>query len=288
MTTTSVSARIEADGIAHGWYFYGITRPDSLAAVMAELDGDVMTAESDYAAPLQLLEYRGLAAVVRPVHLADFSQAVLQERLRNESALEAMVRRHNGVIEAIHARQPILPAKFGTVYADAEEIVSALQPAHDVLLHQLDRLDGRDEWAVHLYADRDVVRARVAVEDPELQRLRNERAVARPGRAYFLEQQLRDKVETATEQALSTLAQEAFDRLAGSAVAGQVNPAGSPARRAGEVEILRASFLVARDSAWLFEAEVSSLADTTNGLRCDCSGPWAPYSFAGQNDEAAS
>ena len=276
--------------VEHGWYFYGITRRGALARALAGAEGEhhIVTdppPNGSDVAPLQLLEFLGLAAVVRPVLLADFTLAALRARLQNASAVEAAVRSHNRVIEAIHAQQAILPAKFGMVYAHAEEVVSALRPAHDTLVHQLYRLEGCDEWAVHLYADRAVVRERISTGDAAIRRLRDERAAARPGRAYFLEQQLRDELESATRQALVTLSQKVFDRLADHAVAGQMNPIGSAADLVGEVEILRASFLVQRDAAERFEAEVRAAADPGDGLRYESSGPWPPYSFAGQNEE---
>lgn len=265
-----------------GWYFYGITRRAPLpAALCAPLTAD------DDAAPLQLLEFSGLAAVVRPVPLADFTPAALKERLQDASVLETMVRSHNRVIEAIHAKQAILPAKFGMVHARAEDVVSALQPEHDSLLRQLTRLDDCDEWAVHAYADRTAARERVAKEDDAIRRLREERDVARPGRAYFLEQQLRDALESATENAVSTLAESTLDRLAIHAVAAQVNPVSRHSDLATELEILSASFLVRRDGTEQFADEVQSWVDSNEGLRCDYSGPWPPYSFASHDEEEA-
>ena len=282
MTTTAVETPPDADRAApeasgadaRGWYLYGITRRGPLPAVLAG-DGE------------QLLEFSALAAVVRPVSLADFSVAVLRERLHDASALEAMVRSHNRVVEAIHDRQAILPAKFGLVYTHAEDVVSALRPVHDALVHQLSRLSGCDEWAIHLYADGAVVRERISTGDPVIRRLRDEQAAARPGRAYFLGQQLRDAVDAATEQALATLAQTAFDRMAACAVAAQVNSVGAAADLTAQVEILRASFLVARDGAERFDDAVRSSADTGEGVRCESSGPWPPYSFATWDDGEA-
>jgi hypothetical protein len=290
---TAITAEPEVVGDpARGWYFYGITRRGSLdAALAAEADGAEQTnagaiAPND-AAPVQLLEFSELAAVVRAVSLADFTPAALRERLQDASVLETMVRNHNRVIEAIHAQQAILPAKFGTVHARAEDFVFALRPAHDSLLQQLARLDECDEWAVHVYADRAAVRERVAIGDEAIRRLREERAVARPGRAYFLEQQLRDAVEIATERALSAHAQSIFDELAVGAVDAQVNPIGAADDLATEPEILRASFLVRRDSVVEFTDAVRSCADSAEGLRGEYSGPWPPYSFAARVDEEA-
>jgi hypothetical protein len=291
-TDAGPAAPETAGDAALGWYLYGITRRGAPEAVLAEADGgypDVTgpAAAPGDAAPLQLLECSGLAAVARPVLLADFSPAVLQERLRSASELEAMVRGHNRVIDAIHARQAILPARLGMVYADSRDILSALRSACGTLLTQLHRLEGCDEWALHLYADRAAVQDRVATRIPAIGRLREECAAARPGRAYFLERQVRDELEAATRQSMATLAQSAFDRLAGCAVAGQVSAAGPAVDAAGEVEILRAAFLVARDGAEDFHAAVRAAADAGEGLRCEHSGPWPPYSFASWVDEEA-
>jgi hypothetical protein len=224
------------------------------------------------------------------VPLADFSRDALEERLRDASALEAIARRHNRVIEAIHERQAILPARFGTVYASARDVMSALGSARDTLLSQLVQLDGCDEWAVHLYADSAVVRERVTESDPAIRLLRDDCVGARPGRAYFLTQQLRAAVQAATRQEVVALAQRAFDRIADNAVAGTVNPVQRGAAPGKEEEILRASFLVARDRVERFEAAVVSCADTSPvaGLRGECTGPWPPYSFAVRDYEARS
>ena len=275
---------------ASGWYLYGITRRGPDAAVLADadapsVDADIAVTPVD-AAPLQLLECGGLAAVVRPVLMADFTPAVMQERLRSASGMEAIVRSHNHVVEAIHARQAILPARFGVVYAHARDIQSALRSVCDSLLPQLHRLEGCDEWALHLYAKRAVIRERVVAGNPAIARLREEFVAARPGRAYFLERQLREEMEGATRQALVALAQSAFDRLTAVAIAGQVNPIRT-ADSAREVEILRAAFLLARDDAERFDAELCSIADASEGIRCECSGPWPPYSFAVVDTEAA-
>ena len=278
-------SREPAGDATQGWYLYGVTRRGLLATTLAEADagrrmGASPTAATGDDAHLELLECCGLAAVVKPVPLADFSLAVLQEPLRSASELETMVRSHNLVIEAVHARQAILPAKFGMVYTRARDILSALRSACDTLLLQLHRLEGCDEWALHLYADRAIVQDRIAARTPAIGRLLEECATARPGRAYFLERRFRDELGAASRQALVTLAQTAFDRLAISAVAGEVNRVGSLADGASEVEILRAAFLVARDGAEHFAAEVRTVADADEGLRAESSGPWPPYSFS--------
>jgi hypothetical protein len=270
--------RIDA---THGWYFYGITTVGSLAATLLRegerrLPGD--------AVPLQLLVHSGIAAVVRPVLLDDFAPAAMNDRMKDDTLLEDMVRRHNDVVEAIHARQAILPSQFGVVYTSADDVVSALCAAHDTLLQQLHRLQGCDEWAVHLYADEPVVRQRVSETSP-IRELREAMAVARPGRAYFLEQQLRDALRDATEREFSARAHIVFDRLASYAVDGFVSPVSSSVHLPDEVEILRASFLIARDVVESFKSELHRISDNGDGVRCELTGPWPLYSFVAQSQE---
>ena len=254
---------------ASGWYLYGITRSGSLPLH-----------DDDELETLQQVEFRDLAAVVRQVPLQEFNAAALQERLQSPSALEAMVRSHNRVVEAIHRHRSILPAKLGLVHVQAESVTSGLREAHDSLLRQLERVGGCDEWAVHVYADRIAVRDRISLASPAIRRLREERAMARPGRAYFLEQQLGDAVNAATEQALWASAQQIFDCLATHAVDARVSPIACRPDAAGEEEILRASFLVRRSGAERFENELHASPAIGDGIRCDASGPWPPYSFA--------
>lgn len=259
----------------HGWYLYGITKV-GLALDMQEHEGD----------PVQLLTFGDLAAVVRPASLAEFDSEAVRERLHDEAWLETMVRSHHEVIAAIHREQAILPAKFGSVYGRAEDLKEALEQTHDALVAQLKRLEGCDEWAVHVYADRPTIERRVDAEHPTIQRLHRELASARPGRAYFLQRKLTDEIAVATEQALSDLAQAGYDHLVRCAVAGQVSPPARPADDSnGEIEILRAAFLLQRESRDTFLAELGSFAESQPGLRCEYSGPWPPYSFAGLTEE---
>ena len=185
------------------------------------------------------------------------------------------------MIAALHQQQTILPAKFGSIYDRAEDVQTAVGAAQDALLAQLERVAGCDEWAVHVFAARPAIEQRVSAEHPILQQLQHDLATASPGRAYFLQRKLDEERAAATEQALRELAQAAYEHLARWAVADRVTPPArsSPAAH-GEIEILRAAFLVPRANADPFLAEVRSCVEGRDGVRCEYSGPWAPYSFA--------
>jgi hypothetical protein len=207
-----------------------------------------------------------------------------------------MAHRHNRVIAAIHQQQTILPAKFGSVYARAEDVQTAMAEAQDALLAQLECVEGCDEWAVHMYADHPTIAQRLAAEHPTLQRLQQEVAAAPPGRAYLLQRQLDEERAAAVEQVLRELPEAAYEHLAlwaaaswpeatrGRSPRGGASRVTQPARSTpnaqGEIEVLRAAFLVRRAHADTFLAELRSYVQGRDGVHCEYSGPWAPYSFA--------
>jgi hypothetical protein len=265
---------------ATGWYLYGITRSGAHTALLADIDDP-----QDEATPLQFLECDALAAVVRPLRLADLP-AENRERPRSSAELESLVWSHNRVVDAVHAQQAMLPAKFGMVYTHDADIVAALRSAHDALLSRLDQVDGCDEWAVHLYTSRALVRETIVASDPAIRLLREACAASTRGRAYFRERQLRDDVDATTRLALETRAQQAFARLMEHAVAGQVNAITPVDDSSDDVEILRATFLIARHQTERFQSSLRIVSDG-GALRSESSGPWPPYSFAALQEDVS-
>jgi hypothetical protein len=259
-----------------GWYLYGITRrdPDSDRGSEPRDSGVLGTSGT------QVVDVGELAAIVRPVLLSDFAAETLSERAGNPAWLEEMVRGHNDVIAAAHQQQSIVPAKFGSVYASLGDLKAGLEQMEDMLRAQLARLDGADEWAVHVYAERPSVAKRVAAEDPRIQDLQRELESARPGRAYFLRRQIADELEAATDAALANLVQTAFDQLSAYARASQIDAVNRSRSDPSRTEVLKAAFLVARTDADTFLPAIGSLAESYPGIDAEYTGPWPPYSFA--------
>jgi hypothetical protein len=269
------------------WYLYGITWLRTQGGRLSEpgsgnrrqtklVTGPQLGDES-----VEVLGCGDLVAIVKLVPLAEFDTEATQESNHDAVSLEAMVRSHNEIIATIHREQAILPAKFGCLYGRAEDVRAALEQTHDALVAQLKRLEGCDEWAVHIYVDRPAVQQRVNAEHPTMRQLHQQLATARPGRVYFLQRKLADELAIATEQTLSDLAQSGYDHLARRAVAGQVNPIRRAASNvSGDWEILRAAYLVRRSNQGTFIAEIQTLAESQEGLRCEYGGPWPSYSFA--------
>jgi len=268
-----------------GWYLYGITRlnpGESAPAGTGATGHDIVDAPRDLGPAherVQLLRRGSLAAVVRQVPLADFTAEALQARLGDPTGLELLVQAHNAVISAVHRQLPVLPAKFGAVYARLDDVATAMDERHDALLAQLERVDGCDEWAVHVYVNQRIVQAQARAEqatDPALQQL----AATSPGRAYFLRRKQDDALAAKTAQVIEEVGLGAYERLAGLAADVVAGWADRPLGDDGEAEVLRAALLVRRERSDDFVAAVRACAEDGKGWRCTYSGPWPPYSFA--------
>ncbi|HVX30729.1 MAG TPA: GvpL/GvpF family gas vesicle protein [Nitrolancea sp.] len=266
-----------------GWYLYGITLGGE-----AEMPWQAITATASVDATTMRALTRGeLVAVVRSVALADFEPDILRERLSDLTALETMARAHNAVIAAIHEQQPILPAKFGSVYASLDELGASLDDAQTQFLDALRRLDGCDEWAIHLYADQSLIAQRVVDDDPELQRLRAEIEAASPGRAYFLQRKLTGAISAAVENKLLERERDMIEwlRPLTRGVVSQTAAVSGGKTQGDEVEIMRAALLIDRtrrdDLLRALQARIGGEA----GLRLEIGGPWPPYSFASEPEE---
>ena len=155
-----------------------------------------------------------------------------------------------------------------TIYADEEGVRRRLEAVRDDLVAALDRVTGRAEWGLKVYArpgdEPDVARPRETSGVAYLQRKR-EAATAR---------------RTADEDAES-VARELHDALSGAAVASRVLAPQDP-RLSGRPErmIHNGAYLVPFEQADVFRTIATQLGSARPDLIIDLQGPWPPYSFA--------
>jgi Gas vesicle synthesis protein GvpL/GvpF len=160
---------------------------------------------------------------------------------------------HDRVLENAMEHGPVLPARFGSTFADTDALIALLEREGPRLSGQLERVRGCVELAVRLslpLADR-----------PEPQ----------TGGEYLKARLAqRDESRAAVEMALEPLAEHA--------VLSQRNPA-------SDTTTLTASYLVRATEVDRFAEEVRELASRHSELSLSCTGPWPPYSFVGDESE---
>ncbi|MBL1117186.1 GvpL/GvpF family gas vesicle protein [Streptomyces sp. 110] len=243
----------------------GLTAP---AEPLAELPG------FGTGAPVRTLAAGPLTAVVQDVPAAGYDEEALRRRLSDGAELERCARAHHAVITAASALAPTVPLPLATVYLDDGRVQEALGERETSFLTALDRIAGRVEWGVKVYAPTGPPPAPEAApaEGP---------GPGGSGRAYL------DRVRTRQRgrEQRHTLALRAAERVdavvRGLAVAARrLRPHGVEVTGKHRIHVLNAAYLLDLGRERELRAALASLRRDETDVQIELSGPWAPYSFA--------
>jgi hypothetical protein len=244
-------------------YLYAVTRGLAPAA----LDGVV----GQGGARLEVLGVLDLEAVVSSVDLDEFGEDALRENLEHLDWVERTARAHDAVVQACAAAAPTAPMRLATVCLDDESVRLRLEEAYDDLAAALDRVAGREEWSVKVFAHPAPVTTAMEPAEPALA----------GGAAYLRRKKAASEERRAAEvRALEVV--EAVDReFRGLSVAARHLRAQDP-RLSGHsgTMLLNAAYLVEAGDGRRFAELVAELVRIHPGVSIACDGPWPPYSFA--------
>jgi hypothetical protein len=191
-------------------------------------------------ARLRALESDGLAAV--------YSR---HRSLRPRPSPE-LVLAHERVVEAIMARGPVLPLRFGTQLEREEELGAALAERRDELVRALERVRGHVELGLRVIPERG--------SKPDLD------TREQTGRAYLL-------ARAAEHRRANEAARDLHGPLAELAAESLVRERPAPPA------ILVATYLVDASRVAEFRARADELAARHGHLQVMVTGPWPPYNF---------
>ena len=233
-------------------YVYGIARAG----------GEFHVTDGVLGGSVSTLEHRELAAIAGAV-----SDRTVRAKRRD-------LLRHSEVLQQAFARDIVLPFRFGIVFPDAQALVDeVLEPRQEELLGLLDRFAGTGELRLRAaYHDRESILADIVRSDPSIARLR-EQTRGRSGNDQKL-LQLGEAVAHAFAARRRADADAIVARLSKHADDVVVD------EPAGELEVVRASFLVRRRRTAKFDELLESVALTNRHLiTFTCTGPVPPHSF---------
>ena len=256
---------------AHGWYVYALVLP-----------GDLVPPEGmDAQSPVTLVVSRGIAAAASVVPLAEFGSEVLRRNLQDVGWLEEKVRRHERVVEALLARGPVLPLRFGTVFLSIERLRAVLSGSARTLREALRYLAGKEEWGLKGFS-RDVsLRAALLRSDPALLTEGPGAAGASPGHRFFARRKAEELLAARSLEREVKLIDDAVAAVAPRAVRVVRNPVAEAFAPEGERLVLSLACLLERRAVepFLEDVERWNQDDRRDGLRLKVSGPWPPYHF---------
>jgi len=270
-----------------GYYAYGIIGDGSSQPIEGELSQESI----DPAYPVYALPYQAIQAIVSKVSLREFGKEALKANLNDLEWLEAKVRAHQGVLQSILANHTIIPLKFCTIYRTENRLQEMLAQHYDDFLHALARLEGRKEWGVKVYCDREALTQKVDESSDKVKMLRAEMTSKSSGMAYFMKKKLEEAVAEEVERIVDEHAQRSHDRLSSHAEDAVINPLQGEEITGGREMILNGAYLVAEERRTAFQTELGSLQEEYSGFgfSYEMTGPWPPYNFVtiGPGKEAA-
>ncbi|MEV5507020.1 GvpL/GvpF family gas vesicle protein [Streptomyces orinoci] len=233
--------------------------------------------------PVRAVPHLGLAALVGRVPAAEFDEGALAEGMEDLSRLERVARGHQRVVEELSAAlRCVLPMRLATVYRDETGVRRMLAAGRMDFGAALDRLDGRVEWGVKVYALMEPSEPSGAsgVDGPS--GACGSDAGAKPsGREYL-------RRRGAARRARGEGVRDIHGALAGLAERARVYPPqNSRLSGASGRNVLNAAYLVRRERGGDFTSVVGELAEAgpRSGLRVELTGPWAPYSFVREDGD---
>ncbi|MEU9184311.1 GvpL/GvpF family gas vesicle protein [Streptomyces sp. NPDC048484] len=248
-------------------YVYAVCRPFG-TPLPAQLTGVA-------GVPPKRLVHHGLVAVVGQVPEADFAEEPLRAHLEDLDWLGATARAHQNVIDALTVVTSPLPLRLATVFRDDSGVRTMMEQREEIFLRTLDRLDGRVEWGVKVYSE---PTEETGKPDSE------EAGKTGSGRDYLRQRRnQRREHEEKWEQA-EQFARRLHESLSGYAEDTRIHaPQNAALSRAPGRNILNAAYLVPRMESEAFVELVDRTKDDAPGLRVELTGPWAAYSFSGED-----
>ncbi|MDT0451133.1 GvpL/GvpF family gas vesicle protein [Streptomyces hesseae] len=226
--------------------------------------------------PVREMCHAGFTALVGRVPAAEFEEGALRERLEDLAWLERVARGHQRVVDAAVSRfSCALPLRLATVYRDEERLRRMLTAGRVSIGSALERLEGRVEWGVTVYA----VPGPAAPPPPPPSR---EPSGAPSGRDYLRRRGAERRAREMGTRRENHAADVVHETLAVLAEAVRLHPPqNSPLSGHRGRNVLNAAYLVPRARAEEFTRAVADLTDRPpgDGLWIRLTGPWAPYSF---------
>ncbi|KOV96493.1 gas vesicle protein [Streptomyces sp. NRRL B-1140] len=244
-------------------YVYAVCRPfgTPLQAQLTGVAGD----------PPRALTHHGLVAVVSHVPERDFAEEPLRRHLEDLDWLTETARAHQGVIDALTTVTTPLPLRLGTVFHDDSGVRMMIEAREEDFRRTLDRLEGRVEWGVKVYAESEPQEGARSSQKPA------------SGRDYLRQRRMQTRSHEEMWQKAEAFSTRLHEELSAFAEDSRMHPPQNAAlSKATGRNVLNAAYLVPRAHSEEFVELVDRTKGEVPGMRIELTGPWAAYSFAGE------
>jgi hypothetical protein len=226
---------------------------------------------------IETVANEGLLAFVSAVPAEEFGEAPLKTNLNDFEWLDDHARGHQRVIDALGDQGTIVPMRFCTLYEDVSGVHDMLVLNRSTLWQAIDRMRGRSEWGVKVYADGAAANEMEAPGPPA-----SEDSGSGEGVAYLTKRKAQEDLKKKQDALLRRVTDEIHLSLSRSAEAAlDLPPQSSDLTHDDRYMAMNRSYLVPdeRTKDFLAIAEALNRDHEDRGIVVETTGPWAPYSF---------
>jgi hypothetical protein len=222
----------------------------------------------------------GLTALFSRVDAEEFSQEAIDRRSADLDWLGHVGFSHQRVNEAVARESSAIPLRAFALFSSEESLTSFLTSNAQQLIRRLERIEGKAEWTFRIDFDAEQWSQSLVQRVDSLRRLETKIASAPAGKAYLLRRKLDEEKKKAAREAEQSLLSEIEGRLARDLSWPTVVE--SRQRRAGSSPQI--TLLAPRGEESRLSRIESELRQqySPEGVSFHLTGPWPPYTFAGE------
>ena len=221
-------------------------------------------------------------AVISKVSREEFGKENLKKNLADLEWVKAKAYIHEKVIEGIMKFGCVIPFKFATLFYSDHSLKLFLEEHAQMFRENLDRVEGKEEWGVKIYCNREKLSANCPKEDKNLLKIDEEINTVSAGKAYLLKKKKEVLLNAIVSKEIAECGQNSFNRLSEQSLQTRVNQV-LPKEVTERMDdmILNVALLLDKNKVDGFIQAVGALKTEYNdkGFNIDCTGPWPPYNF---------
>lgn len=230
-----------------------------------------------------VLSYKNLCALVSPVSADEYNEETLNHRIQDLEWLTARVKRHEEIVRYVMELHPVIPIRFGSIYASDKRVQEILSSGYDEFCSHLDFISDKEEWGIKVYAQQGAGRKTAEASSEVISQL-DERisSATSSGQAYLLRKKRENLIREQSIDFLSILSDRIFQQLLSQSIYARRNKLLSKDATGIEGDmILNAAFLLDKLDVEAFKEEVDALAASyeSDAFYFQISGPWPCYNF---------
>jgi hypothetical protein len=264
-----------ADG--HAVWLYGVVRSADAAVLPPALAG------VEPGARVEILREGDLAALTSPVPRDEYADERLREHLNDIEWVERTARAHQDVLEtALVSGVGVVPFRLCTLYREPEGVHALLRDEGETLRRSLAVVDGRAEWGMKLFVDRERLAEALAAEEALDDEDDGLREGGGEGTDYLVRKQQGRAAQRRVDEFAARCAEEVHRRLETMAERARITPVQPREAHGREADmLLNGVYLVSRREEGQLEQTLRALrADWDDaGFQFELTGPWPPYNF---------